>query len=194
MAGLTREIHFHQATRIWVQPANLLRYTPLLSRFTNVTTLNFGNLFTAAFTAASLSKCFKPFIAGVRTLRLYHPITRPTSLIQFILLFSSAVDIQIFAPRWGIIDEIDSNSIPQEESGFTGILSLIGFREKWPEFFALLSAHRLRFQKLRLQGCEFDTSVPTQSLLQAVSQNVSSLHLDGDGRRGLGFKRSREPG
>ena len=197
MAGLTREIHFHQATRIWVQPANLLRYTPLLSRFTNVTTLNFGNLFTAAFTATSASKCFKPFIAGVQNLRLYHPITRPTSLMKFILLFSAAVHIQISGPRWSAadeIDEIDSNSTPQEESGFTGVLHLHGFGEKWPEFFVLLSARRLRFQKLRLQRCEFNTSVPTQSLLQAVSRSACTLHLEGGGRRGLDFTLSREPG
>ena len=124
---------------------------PYLSHFTNVTTLAFANLATGVFHAVSLVNCFKPFITTVRTLRLCRPITRPTSLVQIILLFSAAVDVQIAFPQWSLVDENVTLHPPlQGEIEFTGVLYLRGFGEKWPEFFTLLSARRLGSQNLRL--------------------------------------------
>ena len=182
--------------RLWIHPAILSRHMSHISHFTNVTTLVFVNLVAAVFDAASLTNCFEPFIPRVRTLRIRHPIARPTSLMQIILLFSAAVDIQISFPQWSVAGEnpILLPLLVQEDIGFTGILHLCGFGEKWSEFFTLLSARRLRFQKIRLIGCESSTSTPTQALLEAASQSTSALHLAGPGRRGSHSKLSTEPG
>ena len=189
IAGLAHELHFRQEEHLWIHPANITHYLPHLSHFTNVTTLIFANLVTGIFDETSLSNCFKPFIPVVRTLRIHRPITRPTSLIQIIVLFSSAVDVQISWPRWSIADANVILPPPsQEECGLTGTLQLHGFGEKWSEFFALLSTYRLGFQNVRLEGCELSASYPAQSLLEAVSQSACVLHLDGSGKRGLDFK------
>jgi len=194
VASLTRELHFSQEKHLWIHPANLPRYSSHLSHFTNVTTLIFTNIVTGVFDAASLSNCFEHFATGVRTLQIHHPITRPTSLMQILVLFSSAVDVQISYPRWSITDaNITLHPPIQEESGFTGSLELHGFGEKWFEFFALLTTHRLRFWKVRLQDCEFGTSSLTQSLLEAVSQSACTLHLEGPRKRELDFNLLRGP-
>ena len=181
--------------RLWIHPAILSRHMSHISRFTNVTTLVFVNLVVGVFDAVSLTNCFEPFIARIRTLRIRHPIARPTSLMQVILLFSAAVDVQISFPQWSVTGEnpILLPFLIQEDIGSTGILHLCGFGEKWSEFFTLLSARRLRFQKIRLVGCESNTSTPTQALLEAASQNTSALHLAGPGRRGSHSKLSTEP-
>lgn len=194
IAGLARELHFRQEKHLWIYPANLTRYLSHLSHFSNVTTLVFANLVTGVFDATSLSNCFGSFINGVRTLQIHRPVTRPTSLMQIIVLFSSAVDVQISWPRWSIADANVTLHPPlQEENGLTGTLQLHGFGEKWFGFFALLSARRLRFQKVRLQGCEFSTSSLLQSLLEAVSQSTCTLYLDGPRKRELDFELLRQP-
>lgn len=117
-------------------------------------------------------------------LRLHRPIARPTSLVQTILFFSAAIDIEIQYPRWSIADEDEVLVHPPRGSlGLTGTLHLRGFGERWQQFFALLSAQPLRFQKTRLIGCGFSTSIPTQSLLGAVSRSTRILHLVGFGNR-----------
>lgn len=184
LASLTQELRFHQERRIWVRPATLTPHITHLARFTNVTTLVFINLVTSSFHAASLSRCFGPFAAGVRRVRLHRPIARPTSLVQTILLFSAAIDVEIQHPRWSVADETEVLVPPPPgELRFTGTLQLRGFGEMWPQFFALLSAQSLRFQKIRLIGCEFSTSAPTQLLLGAVSHSTRTLHLVGFGNR-----------
>lgn len=166
-----------------------------LSHFTNVTTIAFANLVAPVFDVASLTNCFEPFVTSVRTLRLSHPIARPTSLMQIVLLFPAAVNVQISSPRWSTTDEnVNLHPPLQGEIESTGILQLRGFEEKWSEFFTLLSAHRLRFQKIRLIGCEFSTSVPAQALLEAASQSASTLHLVGFEKRRLDSILSKEPG
>ena len=186
IAGLARELHFRQVKCVWMRPTNLSCYASQLAHFTNVTTLVLTNFVTSVFHAVSLSNYLKPLTTVVRNLRVCHPITRPTSLAHLILLFSSAVNVQILWPRWSITDENTHLPAPlRSECGLTGILHLHGFGERWSEFFILLSAHWLGFRKIRLLGCEFKTSVPTQSLFGAVSQSARDLHLDGPGKRRL---------
>jgi len=194
-AGLVRKLHFRQEKRVWIHPSSLSRHASYLSHFNNVTTLVFANLVTSVFHEASLVNCFKPLNTSVRTLSFYRPIARPVSLMRTILLFPAVVDIQISSPRWSIAEEnLTLHPPPKEEIEFTGILHLRGFGEKWAKFFTLLSTRRLRFQKVRLTWCEFNTSVPMQALLEAVSQGTSALHLAGSGKRGLDFEPLRESG
>ena len=178
-----------------MRPTILTCYAPQLAHFTNVTTLVFTNLVTSVFHASSLSNYLKPLTTVVRNLRVCHPITRPTSLVQLVILFSSADNVQILWPRWSITNENAPLHTPlQSEYGLNGILHLHGFGERWSEFFTLLSAYRLGFRRIRILGCEFKTSAPTQSLFAAVSQSVDALHLDGPGKRRLHSKLPREPG
>lgn len=194
LASLTRELHFHQDKRSWVRPTVLAPHLPHLGHFTNVTTLGFANLVTSSFHAASLSDCFGSLITSVRRLRLNRPIARPVSLAQTIFLFSAAVDIEIQYPRWSVVEENAALVGPPPGSlGFTGTLHLRGFGERWPQFFDLLSARPLRFQKTRLMECEFSTPIPTQSLLDAVSGSTRTLHLVGFGNRELRHRLRRKP-
>lgn len=73
--------------------------------------------------------------------------------------------------------------LPPRNSRLTGMLLLRGFGEKWSQFLTLLSMEKPRFQRARLIECEFNTSIPTQTLLDAVSRNIRTLHLIGFGRR-----------
>lgn len=115
--------------------------------------------------------------------------------MQTILLFPAAANIQISFPQWSAVDEHTTFHPPlREEIRFTGALYLCGFGEKWSEFFTLLSARRLRFEKIRLIACELNTSVPAQALLEAVSQSTSTIHLAGIGKRGSDSKLPRELG
>ena len=191
LASLTHELRFHQEQRYWVRPTTLDPHLEHLSRFTNVTTLVFASLATSVFCPASLSGCFGSFVPTVRHLRLHRPITRPKSLVQLVLFFSTAIDIEIQYPRWSASEE-DGLLLhqPLRRLGFTGTLYLRGFGERWSHFFALLSTERLRFWKTRLVGCEFCTSVPTQSFLGAISQNTRILHLVGSGYRESHFEPS----
>lgn len=189
-----RELRFRQVGRIWIYPKGFSRYIPHLSHFTNVTSLILSNFVTGVFSTASLSHCFQPFFSRVRNLRFHRPITRPGPLMQVILLFSSAINIQISWPRWSIADErIDLFPPLLEGSGLTGTLYLRGLGRKWHEFFTLLSARRLAFHEIRLQACEFNSLVPTQSLLEAVSQSARTLRLSECGKRELGSESSCEP-
>lgn len=183
-AGLARELHFRQDKVLWIHPVNLLRHMPHLSHFANVTTLVFTNLIATVFHAISPANCFKPFVTSVRTLRLCRPVARPRSLMQIVLLFPAAVNVQISFPRWSVSDEnLTLHPHLEEETEFTGILHLRGFEEKWSEFFALLSTCRLRFQKIRLMGCKFNTSTQLQALLESVSQTASAVQLVGVWKR-----------
>ena len=189
LASLTRELQFHQHQQFWICPATFAPHLNHLVRFTNVTTLAFSGLATSAFRTASLSNCFGTFVPSIRRLRLHRPITRPESLTQLVLFFSTAIDIEIQFPRWSAVEE-DGFLLhpPPRRSRLTGTLYLRGFGGKWSHFFTLLSAEQLGFRKTRLIACDFDTSAPTQSLLGAVSQNTSILHLVGFGRRESCFK------
>jgi len=189
-ASLTHELQFHQEQRHWVRPTILVPHLGHLSRFTGITTLVFAGLVTSAFRPASLLGCFRPFVPTVRHLRLHRPITRPESLMQFILFFSTATDIEIQYPRWNTAEEEFPPHLFLRRPGFTGTLYLRGFGERWSHFFTLLSAERLGFWKTRLIGCEFDTPVPTQSFLGAISQNTRALHLVGFGYRESCFEPS----
>jgi hypothetical protein len=194
LASLTRELRLHQEKRIWVRPATLTPHLTHLARFTNVTTLVFANLVAPSFHATSLSRCFGSFATSVQRLRLHRPIARPTSLVQIILFFSAAVDIEIQSPRWSVADESEVLARPSPGGlRFTGTLHLRGFGERWPQFFALLSAQSLRFQRTRLIGCEFSTSTPTQLLLGAVSHSTRTLHLVGFGNRESSCGSCRKP-
>ena len=186
LASLTQELHFHQGKHSWVRPTGLAPYLTHLGHFTNVTTLGFVNLVTSSFHAASLSGCFGSLITSVRRLRLNRPIARPVSLAQTIFLFPAAVDIEIQYPQWSVAEEdVALVYPPPGRLGFTGTLHLRGFGERWPQFFTLLSTRSLRFQKTRLMDCESSTSIPTQSLLDAVSGSTRTLHLVGFGNRKL---------
>jgi len=178
LAGLTCELRFHQEKHLWIHPANLALHQAHLSHFTNVTTLVFVNLVTSPFHAVSLEDCFGSFARSVRHLRLHHPVTRPSSLMHCVLLFSAAVDIEIVHPRWAVVSEReDSPSRLPENAGFTGTLHLRGFSGPWLKFFELLSAQSLRFQRILLVGGNFQSSVPVQSLLVATAHYVRTLHL-----------------
>lgn len=177
LAGLTRELHLLQEKSVWMHPGYLALYQVHLSRFTNVTTLVFVNLVTSAFHAVSLADCFGSFARGVRHLRLHRPVTRPSSLMRCVLLFSSAVDITILDPRWSIVNEREDPP-PQvpENAEFTGMLYLRGFVGPWFKFFELFSAQSLKFRKILLICCDFLTSGPAQTLFVATS-HVRTLHL-----------------
>ena len=189
--SLTQVLHFRQHKRLWICPVGIAPHLTHLARFTNITTLIFTNLATAAFQTTSLSDYFGSFVPNVRRLQLHFPITRPTSLVRAIILFTSAVDIEIHHPRWSIVEEEEGEEpVPGHQFpgrlGFTGTLLLHGFGEIWSRFFALLSAQPFRFHRMRLIRCEFDTSIPTQSLLGALSRTTRTLHLIGSGHRELG--------
>jgi hypothetical protein len=105
-----------------------------------------------------------------------------------VLLFSAAVDIDISYPRWATVNEREDSLPPPPGSvGFTGVLHLRGFVGRWPEFFELLSTQPIRFQKTRLIGCDFQSSIPAQSLLVATSHCVRTIQLVAVGNRGSNF-------
>lgn len=177
-ASLTRELLFHQVKRLWVRPTTLAPHLGHLARFTNVTTLVFVGLATSVFRATSLLDCFGSFVPNIRRLKLYRPITRPKPLVDFVLFFSTAIDVEIQYPRWSVVEEGGLRlHPPPRRSRFTGLLYLRGFGERWPHFFALLSAEELGFGKTRLIGCQLNTSAPTQSFLDAISRTTRILHL-----------------
>lgn len=183
-ANLTRELHLRQGKRFWVRPTTLAPHLEHLARFTNITTLVLVGLATSTFRGASLSDCFGPFVPRIQHLRLNRPVTRPNSLVQLVLFFSAANDIEVQDPQWGAFEEDGFYPHPPpRRTRLAGTLFLRGFGERWPHFFTLLSAEQLEFRKTRLIGCEFDTSVPTQSFLDAISQNTRILHLVAFGRR-----------
>lgn len=142
-----------------------------------------------------MEDCFKPFAARVRTLRIYQAITRPTLSMKIILLFPAVVNIDISSPRWSSVDEHSTLQPPRrEETRFTGFLYLSRFGGEWSEFLTLLSRYKLGFVEVRMVACEFGTSVPTQALLDAVSQSVFGLQLDVDGKRRFNLNLLRKLG
>jgi len=185
---LTRQLNFHQEKHLWIHPANLALYQVHLSHFVNVTTLVFVNLVTSPFHTVPLADCFGSFARSVRHLRLHRPVTRPSSLIHCVLLFSAAVDVEILYPRWAVVSEReDTPPRPPENVGFTGTLHLRGFLGPWVRFFEFLSAQSLKFQRASLVDCNFHSSSPVQSLLMATSHYVRTLHLAAVGNRGSNF-------
>lgn len=193
LANLTRELVFHQEKRLWVRPTTLAPYLDHLARFTNVTTLVFVGLATSVFRATPLLDSFGSFIPSIRRLRLHSPITRPKPLVDLVLFFSSAIDIEIHFPRWSVAEESGLRPHPPpRRPRFAGTLYLRGFGVRWPQFFTLLSTEELGFGKTRLVGCQLNTSAPTQHFLDAISRTTRILHLVVFGHRESFLNRSTQ--
>ena len=193
-ARLTRLLCLCQENNVWICPTGLTPHLMHLGGFTNVTLLAFTGLVTASFPGTSLPDYFRPFATRMKYLRLKRPITRPTSLVQIILLFPAVVDIKIENPRWCKAKESEVLTHPPAGApGFTGELTLHGFGERWLQFFMLLSEQPLQFRRTTLSECHFSPSAPVQSLLGAVSCTTRTLLLGGSTNRELscGLRRNQ---
>ena len=185
---MTRCLRLSQCEDTWIAPPTLAPHLDHLRSFDRVESLTLSNFSCEIFDRASLHILFRSQIPSVRKLCLHRPTAHPSSLLQFISVFSNLQDTVVYAPYWEMSSHEDVHRVTPPT--LQGDLHLAELDECSSPFFSLLASQTTCYEQIVLDRCAFNNFHSLQLFLSNTGMSLRTLYVfvDGDRRFHLSIK------
>jgi len=172
-ATLTRSLRLSQRGDAWITPLNLVQHLDHFRSFDRVESLTLSCFSCQIFDQTSLHGLFQSQIPSVRKLRLHYPTACPTSLLQFVSIFTNLQDTMVHAPHWITTHHQECNRTTFRT--LRGELRLSELDEDSDPFFLLLASQTTLYEEVVLERCTFDGFHPLQLFLSNTGSSLRTL-------------------
>jgi len=180
-AILTKSLRLSQRGDAWITPLNLVQYLDHFRSFDRVESLTLSCFSCQIFDQSSLHALFRSQIPSVRKLRLHYPTACPTSLLQFISIFTNLQDTVVHAPHWVTASHQEYNRATFRT--LRGELHLSELDEDSNPFFLLLASQTTCYEEIVLERCALDNFHSLQLFVSNTGMSLRTLCIFVEGDR-----------